>query len=55
MIPNRLNKGDTIGVCALCNPIIGDNIEELDRAINIMQNKGFKIKLGKNIYSKTLQ
>lgn len=54
MIPSRLNKGDTIGVCALCNPIIDDNIEELDRAIKIMTEKGFKIKLGKNIYSNTL-
>ena len=54
MIPNKLNKGDTIGVCALCNPIIDDNIEELDRAIKIMTEKGFKIKLGKNIYSNTL-
>ncbi len=54
MIPNKLNKGDTIGVCALCNPIIDDNVEELDRAIKIMTEKGFKIKLGKNIYSNTL-
>ena len=54
MIPSRLNKGDTIGVCALCNPIIDDNIEELDRAIKIMTEKGFRIELGKNIYSNTL-
>ena len=54
MIPSRLNKGDTIGVCALCNPIIDDNVEELDRAIKIMTEKGFRIKLGKNIYSNTL-
>lgn len=55
MIPYRLNEGDTIGICALCNPVIDENIEELDRALKIMRNKGFKIKIGKNVYSNTLQ
>ena len=32
IIPERLKKGDTIGVIAPASPIIGDNIEELEKA-----------------------
>ena len=31
IIPERLRLGDTIGVVAPSNPIIGDNIEELKK------------------------
>lgn len=54
MISNRLKNGDTIGVCAWSNPIIDENVEELDNAVKIMKNKGFVIELGKNIYSNSL-
>ena len=30
ILPSKLNIGDTIGVVAPSNPIIGDNIEELN-------------------------
>ena len=53
IIPDKLNFGDTIGVVAPCNPIIGDNIEELDKAKQIVEKSGFKVKLSKNIYSNT--
>ena len=33
IIPKRLEKGDVIGVVAPSNPIIGDNIEEIERKI----------------------
>lgn len=52
-IPNRLNLGDTIGVVAPCNPIVGDNIEELERAREIVEKEGFKVKYAKNIFSNT--
>lgn len=53
MIPNRLKMGDTIGVVAPCNPIIGDNIEELERAKQIVEKSEFKVKYSKHIYANT--
>ena len=53
IIPERLKLGDTIGVVAPSNPIVGDNIEELNQAIKIVEGSGFKVKLSKNIYSNT--
>ncbi len=53
IIPNSLNLGDTIGVVAPCNPIIGDNIEELEKARKIVEKEGFKVKYAKNIFSNT--
>ena len=37
ILPSKLNIGDTIGVVAPSNPIIGDNIEELNRAKEIVE------------------
>lgn len=53
MIPEKLNKGDTIGVVAPSNPIIGDNIEEIERAKRIVEKDGFKVKFSKNLFSNT--
>ena len=53
MIPNRLKRGDTIGVVAPSNPIIGDNIEELDRAKQIVEKSGFRVKFSNHIYAHT--
>ena len=53
LIPNKLKLGDTIGVVAPSNPIIGDNIEELEKAKQIVEKSGFKVKLSKHIYSNT--
>ena len=55
IIPERLKIGDTIGVVAPSNPIIGDNIEELKKAKKIVEEKGFKVKFSKNIYANTLR
>ena len=49
--PNKLNLGDTIGVVAPSNPIIGENIEEIEKAKKIIEDKGFKIKFSKNLFS----
>ncbi len=51
--PKRLNIGDTIGVIAPSNPIIGENIEELNRAKKIIESMGFSVKYSKNIFSNT--
>ncbi len=53
IIPDRLKLGDTIGVVAPSNPIIGDNIEELQKAKQIVEKRGFKVKFSKNIYANT--
>ena len=53
MLPYKLNIGDTIGVVAPSNPIIGDNIEELERARQIIESKGFKVKYSKYLFSNT--
>jgi len=54
IIPSKLKLGDTIGVVAPSNPIVGDNIEEIEMARKIVINEGFKIKFSKNLFSNTL-
>ena len=51
ILPERLKIGDTIGVIAPSNPIIGDNIEELEQARKIVEKDGFKVKYSKNLFS----
>jgi len=53
IIPKCLNIGDTIGVVAPSDPIIGDKIEELYRAKEIVERDGFKVKFSKNLFSNT--
>lgn len=52
-IPQKLKKGDTIGVVAPSNPIINENIEEIQRAKDIIENLGFKVKFSKNLFANT--
>lgn len=53
MIPARLKIGDTIGVIAPSNPIINENIEEVEKAREIIEDLGFKVKYAKNLFSNT--
>ncbi len=53
IIPERLKKGDTIGVIAPASPIIGDNIEELEKARKKVEKEGFKVKYSKNLFLNT--
>ena len=53
ILPNKLEIGDTIGVVAPANPIINENIEELNRAKQIIESKGFKVKFSDNLFSNT--
>ena len=53
IIPDKLNLGDTIGVVAPSNPIINENIEEIKKAKEIIENLGFKVKFSKNLFSNT--
>ena len=51
--PEKLKLGDTIGVVAPSNPIIGDNVEEINQARKIIEDAGFKVKFSKNLFSNT--
>ena len=53
ILPPKLNIGDTIGVVAPSNPIIGDNREEINIAKEIVEKSGFKVKYSKNLFSNT--
>ena len=53
ILPNKLKVGDTIGVVAPSNPIINENIEEINIAKKIIESKGFKVKYSKNLFSNT--
>ena len=50
IIPNKLKKGDTIGVVAPSNPIVGDNIEEIMKAKEKVEKDGFKVEFSKNLF-----
>lgn len=49
--PNKLKIGDTIGVVAPSNPIIDDNVQEIEEAKKIIEKLGFKVKFSKNLFS----
>ncbi len=51
--PSKLNLGDTIGVVAPSNPIIGDNIIEIENSRTILEKDGFKLKYSRNLFSNT--
>ena len=53
IIPNKLKKGDTIGIIAPSNPIINENIEEIEKARQIIEKLGYKVKYSKNLFSNT--
>ena len=53
MLEKKKKKGDTIGIVAPSNPIIGDNIEEIKKAKEKVEKDGFKVKFAKHLYSNT--
>ena len=53
ILPDRLKKGDTIGVVAPSGPIVDDNILEVEKAKEIVENAGFKVKYSKNLFFNT--
>lgn len=50
MIANKLLPGDTIGIVSPASP---EDRNIIDKGIKYLETLGFKIKLGKSIYSKT--
>ena len=53
IIPDKLKKGDTIGVVAPSSPVIGEKVEELEQAKKKIEKLGFKVKFSKHIFSNT--
>ena len=53
IIPNKLKKGDTIGVIAPSNPVIDENVEEIEKAKQIIEKLGYKVKYSKNLFANT--
>lgn len=53
IVPDKLKKGNIIGVVAPSNPIVGDNIEEIKKAKEIIEADGFRVKFSKNLFSNT--
>ncbi|MEE0865286.1 MAG: LD-carboxypeptidase [Clostridia bacterium] len=51
--PKILKRGDMIGVIAPSGPIVDKKIEELERAREIVEKDGFKVKYSKNLFSNT--
>lgn len=51
MIPNRIKKGDTIGIIAPSNPIREKDLEEINRSILLMEASGYNIQFSKNAFS----
>lgn len=51
ILPCRLKKGDKIGIIAPSNPIIGENVKELEMAKKIVEKDGFKVVYSKNLFS----
>lgn len=53
IIPNALKSGDIIGVIAPSDSIEEKDFEYIKSSSKLFENLGFKIKLGKYVYSKT--
>lgn len=51
IVPEKLKKGDLIGVVAPSNPIIDNNIEEIQNAKKIIENLGFKVRFATNLFA----
>ena len=54
MIPQRLKKGDTIGLISPSDVITKEDLEIINRSICLMESSGFKVKLGKYALVNTL-
>ena len=54
MIPEKLKKGDTIGLIAPSSPVLKEDLETINNSIMLMESAGFKIKFAPNAVSNKL-
>ena len=55
MTPNKLKKGDVIGVIAPSNFIKEDDLEYINASIALMEASGFRVKFGRHVFENTLK
>lgn len=55
MIPNKLNKGDTIAVIAPSNSVQEDDKQYLEKTKKMFRSQGINVIYSKNIYSNNLE
>lgn len=54
IIPNKLQKGDKIGVIAPSSPITEESLETINNSILLMESSGFQIEFGKYVFTNEL-
>lgn len=54
MIPERLKKGDTIGLISPSDAITKDDLEVINNSISLMEGSGFKVKFARYALANTL-
>ena len=54
IIPEKLKKGDKIGVIAPSSPITEESIETINNSILLMESSGFQIEFGKYVFTNEL-
>ena len=53
MLPNKLKKGDTIGVVCPSDKVNNEDIPEIKEAERLLKEKGYNVVFGKNVYKNT--
>lgn len=51
MIPNRLKKGDKIGVIAPSSPVTEDKLKDINNSITLMEASSYEVVFGKYVFS----
>ncbi len=54
MVPERLRKGDTIGLIAPSSSVDKEDLEIINKSILLMESSGFRVKFAKNALANTL-
>lgn len=54
MIPQKLNKGDIIGLIAPSSPILQEDLQAINNSIMLIEEAGFNVKFAPNVMSNKL-
>ena len=49
ILPQKLKHGDTIGIVSPAGPIYGEKLERFENGVRYLQNRGYKVTIGKNV------
>lgn len=53
MLPNKLKRGDTIGVVCPSDKVNNEDIPEIKEAERLLKERGYNVVFGKNVYKNT--